>query len=141
MLVLDGAVYKYTANALEEAAGGGDATEAKQDTIIADLATVDGNVDDILVDTGTTIPADIAALNDVSAVEVNAECDTAISDAALATAVNLAIVDGIVDDIKEVTVKLDDTLEDDGGGTYRFTEDSLEQAGGDDWTVEATVDA
>ena len=33
---------------------GGDATEAKQDTILANLATVDGVVDDILVDTNET---------------------------------------------------------------------------------------
>lgn len=36
----------------------------------AALATVDGNVDAILVDTGTTIPASIAALNDISAADV-----------------------------------------------------------------------
>lgn len=36
----------------------------------ADLSTVDANVDAILVDTGTTIPASIAALNDISAADV-----------------------------------------------------------------------
>lgn len=39
----------------------------------AALATVDGNVDAILVDTGTTIPAQISALNDISAADVNAQ--------------------------------------------------------------------
>lgn len=39
------------------------------------------------------------ALNDVSTAEVNAQCDTAISDAALATAANLATVDANVDAI------------------------------------------
>jgi len=39
----------------------------------AALAIVDGIVDAILVDTGTTIPALIAALNDLSAAQVNAE--------------------------------------------------------------------
>ena len=34
------------------------------------LATVDGIVDDILVDTGTTIPAQIAALNNLSAADI-----------------------------------------------------------------------
>lgn len=34
---------------------------------------IDGNVDLILVDTGTTIPAQITALNDLSAAQVNAE--------------------------------------------------------------------
>jgi DNA-binding transcriptional ArsR family regulator len=80
---------------------------AEVDTAIADaglatsvaLATVDAIVDAILVDTGTTIPGLIAALNDLSAAQVNAEVDTAITDAALATAANLATVDGIVDAI------------------------------------------
>ena len=64
------------------------ATEAKQDiidtnvdsvlvdtgtTLPATLATIDGIVDAILVDTDTTIPALIAALNDLSAANVNAE--------------------------------------------------------------------
>lgn len=35
---------------------------------------------DIETDTGTSIPADIAALNDISAAEVNAEVDTALAD-------------------------------------------------------------
>lgn len=39
----------------------------------AALATVDANVDAILVDTSTTIPAQITALNDLSAAQVNAE--------------------------------------------------------------------
>lgn len=36
----------------------------------ANLATVDTNVDSILVDTGTTIPAQISALNDVAATDI-----------------------------------------------------------------------
>jgi hypothetical protein len=43
------------------------------------------------------VPGLIAALNDLSAAEVNAEVDTAISDAALATASALATVDTNVD--------------------------------------------
>jgi len=39
---LDGAVYKFTANALEEAAGGGDATLANQAAILEDLEDVKG---------------------------------------------------------------------------------------------------
>lgn len=68
-------------------------------SVSADIATVDTNVDAILVDTGTTLPATLAALNDVSAADVNAQCDTAISDAALATAAALATVDTNVDAI------------------------------------------
>jgi hypothetical protein len=80
---------------------------AQCDTAISDaalataaaLATVDSNVDAILVDSGTTIPAQITALNNLSAAEVNAECDTAIADASLATAAALATIDDIVDSI------------------------------------------
>ena len=67
--------------------------------LATDLATVDTNVDAILVDTGTSLPADIAALNNLSAAQVNAEVDTAIADAALATAASLATVDANVDAI------------------------------------------
>ena len=60
----------------------------------ANLAIVDGIVDDILVDTGTTIPATIDDLPTVA--EFNART---ILAASYATAAALAIVDGIVDDI------------------------------------------
>lgn len=66
-------------------------------TLPATLATIDGIVDAILVDTGTDIPAAIAALP--TDADVNAACDSAIADAALATAANLAIVDSNVDAI------------------------------------------
>jgi len=68
-------------------------------TLDGKINTIDTNVDAILVDTATTIPGQISGLNDVSAAQVNAECDTAISDAALATAANLATVDTNVDSI------------------------------------------
>src|SRR5690606_29818940 len=51
----------------------------------ASLSTLAGKVDDILQDTGTTIPGLIGGLNDVSAADVNAACDQAIADAGLAT--------------------------------------------------------
>lgn len=54
----------------------------------------------ILEDTGTSIPALVGALNDLSSAEVNAACDTAIADAALATAAALATVDTVVDNIQ-----------------------------------------
>ena len=41
--------------------------------LAVDLAVVDTNVDAILVDTGTTIPAQISGLNDISAADVNAQ--------------------------------------------------------------------
>ncbi|RWO83168.1 MAG: hypothetical protein EOS18_06140 [Mesorhizobium sp.] len=76
---------------------------------------------------GLATAASIAALNNLSAAQVNAEVDTAIADAALATAANLATVDAVVDAIKVTTDKLDDTVEDDVG-TFRFTANALEQA-------------
>lgn len=39
-------------------------------SVSADIATVDSNVDAILVDTGTTLPASISALNDVSVSDI-----------------------------------------------------------------------
>lgn len=52
----------------------------KNSTIVTNLAVVDTNVDAILVDTSTTIPAQISGLNDLSAAQVNAEVDTALTD-------------------------------------------------------------
>lgn len=70
-------------------------------------------VTDILTDTGTTIPSTLAGL---------------------ATAYNLATVDGKIDGVvsevgfvRNTTDKLDDTLED-NAGTYRFTYNALEEA-------------
>jgi hypothetical protein len=48
----------------------------------------------------------VTGFNDLSAAQVNAEVDTAISDAALATAANLATVDNVVDAIKLKTDNL-----------------------------------
>lgn len=103
----------------------------------------------------------VTGFNDLSAAQVNAEVDTVISDASLATAANLATVasyidteigtiitnlatvDTVVDAIKLTTDKLDDTVEDDAG-TFRFTANALEQAptggGGSAPTVEEIAD-
>jgi hypothetical protein len=69
----------------------------------AELATALGAADDAVL-------AAIAALNNLSAAQVNAEVDTAISDAALATAANLATVDTVVDAIKAKTDSLTFTV-------------------------------
>lgn len=70
--------YQFTtlalANGPSGGGGGGDATEAKQDTIIAALGVIDGIVDDILTDTGTTIPSAISTLQtSVNDVPTNSE--------------------------------------------------------------------
>jgi len=64
-------------------------------TIPASLATIDGNVDAILVDTGVSIPAGIAALNDLSAAQVNAEIDTALVDYDAATGAEVAALNDL----------------------------------------------
>lgn len=90
----------------------------------ANLATVDANVDAVLVDTGTSIPALIAALNDLSAAAVNAEVDTALADIHLdhLLAVNYdpASKPGVA------TALLNEIIEDDSG-VSRFTVNALEQ--------------
>jgi len=91
----------------------------------AALATVDGIVDAILVDTDITIPALIAALNDLSAADVNAEVDTALAeihlDHLLAANYDPASKPGVA------TALLNELVESDGG-VSRFTENALEQA-------------
>jgi hypothetical protein len=67
-----------------------DAIKAKTDNLPADPAAT----------------SDVTALNDLSAAEVNAQCDAAIADASLATASALATVDAVVDAIKLVTDNL-----------------------------------
>ena len=75
----------------------------------ANLATVDSNVDAILVDTGTTIPAQITGLNDLSAADVNAEVDTALAD-----------YDG------PTKAEMDSAFTEIKGATFSGTTDSLE---------------
>lgn len=45
-------------------------------TLPASLATIDTNVDAVLVDTGTTLPASISGLNDPTAAAIRAEMDS-----------------------------------------------------------------
>lgn len=92
------------------------ATEAKQDSIIGYLDT---EIAAILEDTSTTIPSQISALNNLSSAQVQtaaaaaltaydpptkAELDSAVSP--LATAADLAVVDGNVDSILADTNEL-----------------------------------
>jgi hypothetical protein len=68
-------------------------TKAELDSAVAPLATaaalttVDGIVDAILVDTGTTIPAQISGLNNLSAAQVNAEVVDAVGTDVIADSV------------------------------------------------------
>lgn len=46
----------------------------------ASVDIIDSNVDAILIDTGTTLPAQVSALNNLSAADVNAQVDIALAD-------------------------------------------------------------
>jgi len=92
-----------------------DANETKIDTAISNIATVNGIVDDILVDTGTTIPATITtaqndldiitgtsgALIDTDAVDADAIKADAVTEiqSGMATETKQDTIDGIVDNI------------------------------------------
>lgn len=82
----------------------------------------------------TNLAAVKSVVDDVQAKTDNLPSDPAdeslIIAATDALASAIATVDGNVDAIKVVTDKLDDTLEDQGSGTYGFTEEALQAAPG-----------
>lgn len=77
----------------------------------------------------------VSELNDVSTAEVNTQCDTAITDAALATAANLATVDTVVDGIQ---TDLDNAT--DGLGAIKTAVDTKASQTSVD-TIDGIVDA
>ena len=79
--------------------GGFSAGDEVQIRIDATVNSVDGKG---IIFTATLDSKRNADLNDLSTAQVNTECDTAISDAALATAAALATVDGNVDTILDI---------------------------------------
>ena len=89
---IKGGTFSGSTDSLEAIRDRGDAawSTASGFATTAEIATVDANIDAILVDTGSTLPAQITALNNISAADVNAEVDTAIADASLATASSIA---------------------------------------------------
>jgi hypothetical protein len=109
-------------------------------TLVADMATAvwDAAVRSLTAGTNIVLAkgTGVTGFNDISAADVNAACDTAISDAALATTANLldvhndiatvaSYVDTEITAIKTVTDKLGTTLELDYTA-YRFTANALE---------------
>lgn len=126
-------------------------TKSELDAAIATLATaaslssVASDVSSILTDTGTTLPALIAALNDISTADVAAELATydgptkAELDAAvatLATAANLATVDTVVDAIKAKTDSLTFTQAGQVDANIQYVNDvevNGTGANGDEW--------
>lgn len=100
------------------------------------LATAQSDLDTILTDTGTTIPSQISGLNNLSAAQVNAEVDTALSDYDPPTRTELtADTNSILSRIgtptdfgsgtSTIAANLQD-LADDGTATYDRTTDSLQ---------------
>ena len=87
--------------------GGGDATEAKQDTIIAALVTIDSNLDAVLVDTGTTLDGKLDTIDNfldtemaatLAAVDTEVAAIKTVTDALTsAAAAKLALFGAIVD--------------------------------------------
>ena len=72
-------------------------------TIDNEIATMQGNVTDILTDTGTTIPDQITALNNISEAEVNAQVDLALNTA-IPGSPTAASINDYIKRIKFVTV-------------------------------------
>ena len=66
------------------------------------LSTIDGNVDDILEDTSTTIPASLTTIdNEIATIDSNV--DLVLEDTGTTLPATLATIDGNVDDILEDT--------------------------------------
>lgn len=116
-------------------------------TLDGKLNTIDGIVDDILVDTGTTLDGLIKDVPTVAEFEartiaaanyaLEATSQSILEDTGTTIPGTITTIDGIVDDIKAVTVKLDTTLVVDGA-VYDFTAAALAAAptGGSAPTVE-----
>jgi len=100
---------------------GSDATDQIRDAVVDDATRIDASAMNTLSghDPGETImgatdldtemgriDVAVSTRSSLTTAQVNAECDTAISDAALATAAALAVVDGNVDSILTDTNEL-----------------------------------
>lgn len=108
-------------------------------TLVEQIEDLQGTADSILIDTGTTIPAQITALNNLSAAQVNTEVDTALSDIhldhLLATTYDPASKPGAAD-------ALFNELIENNGGVSRYTTNALENApSGSGTSAEAIADA
>jgi len=118
----DGGVSRFTANALEEApagGGGGDATEAKQDEILEDLADIKGT--GFVKDTHslTDITEDVTGLNGDAMRGTDGANTTTPDNSGIADAKAAA---------EAVETLLTELTEDDGGGNNRYTAKALEEA-------------
>ncbi len=125
----DGGIARYTANALEQAPGGsgGDATEAKQDTILANLSTAQTDLDIVTGVDGTTLATLQGNYAPAKAADVLAQTAAALVaihlDHLLAVDYDPASRPGVA------TALLNEIIENDGG-VSRFTANALEEASG-----------
>jgi hypothetical protein len=108
--IADGAIdaATFAAGAINAAAIAADAiTDAK---VAADvtIASVTGAVGSVTGNVGGNVTGSVGSLGAQAKLDVNAEVDTAISDAALATAANLATVAGYIDtEVAAIKAKTD----------------------------------
>lgn len=93
-----------------------------RDAVGLDSANLDTQLAAIVEDTGTTLPAQIGGLNNLSAAEVNAEVDTALAaigltttvtgriDAAVSTRASQTIAEAIEADTQDIQGRIPDAL-------------------------------
>lgn len=79
-------------------------------SVVGAVGSVTGAVGSVTGNVGGNVTGSVGSLGAQAKLDVNAEADTAISDAALATAANLATVDTVADAIKAKTDSLTFTV-------------------------------
>lgn len=167
----DGGVSRFTVNALEQgpSGSGGDATEAKQDQIIAavitnaagsdisaDIIAVKAETATIVADTNELqtddVPGLISALNNISTADVNAQCDLSLSDydaptkaemdsAFSTTDAKIDAVDDYIDTEIAAIKTVTDAIPDSGSMSSIATASALTTVSGKIDTIDTVVDS
>ena len=168
----DGGVSRFTVNALEQGpsgSGGGDATEAKQDQIIAavitnaagsdisaDIIAVKAETATIVADTNELqtddVPGLISALNNISTADVNAQCDLSLADydaptkaemdsAFSTTDAKIDAVDDYIDTEIAAIKTVTDAIPDSGSMSSIATASALTTVSGKIDTIDTVVDS
>jgi len=131
-LELDGSIYRFTENALEQApsgGGGSSLTSGVVKTMVdVSLAEYDSPTRTEATEDKDEIIVEISALNNISTTQVNTEVDNALSDIYLdylfSTDYNPSSKPGIG------TALLNELIEDNGAGVSRYTASALSRASG-----------
>ena len=167
----DGGVSRFTVNALEQgpSGSGGDATEAKQDQIIAavitnaagtdisaDIIAVKAETATIVTDTTELqtddVPGLISALNNISTADVNTQCDLSLSDydaptkaemdsAFSTTDAKIDAVDNYIDTEISAIKTVTDAIPNAGSMSSIATASALTTVSGKIDTIDTVVDA